>query len=29
MISFNLPFDPVKENGSFSLKLTNSPLFHI
>ena len=29
MISFNLPFEPIKENNSFSLKLTNSPLYHI
>ena len=29
MISFNLPFEPLKEKESFTLKLTNSPLFHI
>ena len=29
MCSFNLPFEPVKQESSFSLKLTNSPLYHI
>ena len=29
MCSFNLPFIPVKEKDSFTLKLTNSPLYHI
>ena len=29
MCSFNLPFEPVKQELSFSLKLTNSPLYHI
>ena len=29
MCSFNLPFVPVKEKNSFTLKLTNSPLYHI
>ena len=29
MCSFNLPFEPVKQNDSFTLKLTNSPLYHI
>ena len=29
MCSFNLPFEPVKNKNSFTLKLTNSPLYHI
>ena len=29
MCSFNLPFVPVKQEQSFILKLTNSPLYHI
>ena len=29
MCSFNLPFIPVREKDSFTLKLTNSPLYHI
>ena len=29
MCSFNLPFVPVKQEDSFILKLTNSPLYHI
>ena len=28
MCSFNLPFEPIKENNTFKLKLTDSPLFH-
>ena len=28
MCSFHLPFDPIKENDTFKLKLTDSPLFH-
>ena len=29
MCSFNLPLIPAKQNDSFILKLTNSPLYHI
>ena len=29
MCSFTLPFEPVKQNDTFTLKLTNSPLYHI
>ena len=29
MCSFNLPFEPIKENDTFKLKLTDSPLFHM
>jgi len=29
MCSFYLPFEPIKENDTFKLKLTNSPLYHI
>ena len=29
MCSFYLPFEPIKEKDTFSLKLTNSPLYHI
>ena len=29
MCSFNLPLEPIKEKGSFKLKLTNSPLYHM
>ena len=28
MCSLNLPFEPIKENDEFKLKLTDSPLFH-
>ena len=28
MCSFNIPFVPIKQNNSFTLKLTNSPLYH-
>ena len=28
MCSLNLPFEPIKENDKFKLKLTDSPLFH-
>ena len=28
MCSVNLPFEPIKENDEFKLKLTDSPLFH-
>ena len=28
MCSLNLPFEPIKENDTFTLKLTDSPLFH-
>ena len=29
MCSFYLPFEPIKENDTFKLKLNNSPLYHI
>ena len=28
MCSLNLPFEPIKDNDEFKLKLTDSPLFH-